>query len=227
MSAPSRRLTLTNRQRARRLAWRTSAHVRALGVGPGLRPYRPEPWAVKRWERAYTSGEFDFMSDLYELPRYSLLIGYLRLYPGTPSVLDIGCGPGRLRELLSEGEFDTYLGLDLSAEAIESASRLSDGRTDFMVGDAMEIDLPPADVVVLNEMLYYMRSPRTLLERVASAIRPDGIVLTSIWRHPGDRALWRLLDGEFELVSAARTRTEGNRHNRLGWRVSCHRAGGG
>ena len=127
----------------------------------------------------------------------------------------------------SDGEFDTYLGLDLSAEAVKSASRLSDGRTDFMVGDAMEIDLPPTDVVVVNEMLYYMRSPRTLLERVASVLRPGGIVLTSIWRHPGDRALWRLLDDEFELVSAARTRTEGNRHNRLGWRVSYHRVRGG
>jgi SAM-dependent methyltransferase len=226
MSAPSRRLTLTTRQRARRLAWRTSAHVRALGVAPGLRPYRPEPWAVTRWERAYTSGEFHFMSDLYELPRYSLLIGYLRLHPGTPSVLDIGCGPGRLRELLAEGEFDTYVGIDLSAEAIKSASRLSDHRTDFMVGDAMVIDLPATDIVVLNEMIYYMQSPRTLLERVASVLRPGGLVLTSIWRHPGDRALWRLLDGELQLVSAARTRTEGNRHNRLGWRVSCHRVSG-
>jgi len=223
VSAQSRRLTLTKRQRARRLAWRTSAHVRALGVGPGLRPYRPEPWRVKRWERAYTSGEFDFMSDLYELPRYSVLIGYLRLYPGTPSVLDIGCGTGRLRELLTEGEFDTYVGIDLSAEAIKSALHLTDSRTDFVVGDAMALDLPPADVVVLNEMIYYMQSPRTLLERVASVLRPGGIVLTSIWRHPGDRALWRLLDSEFQLVSAARTRTEGNQHNRLGWRVSCHR----
>ena len=124
MSAQSPPLTLA--KRARRIAWRTSAQVRALGIGTGLRPYRPEPWVVKRWERAYTSGEFDFMSDLYELPRYSLLIGYLRLYPGTPSVLDIGCGTGRLRELLAEGEFDTYVGIDLSAEAIKPASRLSD-----------------------------------------------------------------------------------------------------
>ncbi len=224
MSSPSPRLT--NGQRARRLAWRTAAQVQALGVGSGLRPYRPEPWGVKRWERAYSSGEFGFMSDLYELPRYSLLIGYLRLYPGTPCVLDIGCGTGRLRQLLAEGDFDTYVGIDLSAEAIKSASRLSDGRTDFMVGDAMAIDLPPANVVVLNEMIYYMRSPRALLERVAAIIRPGGVVLTSIWRHPGDRALWRLLDGEFELVSAARTRTEKNQHNRLGWRISCHRVSG-
>ena len=96
-----------------------------------------------------------------------------------------------------------------------------------MVGDAMAIDLPQADVVVLNEMIYYMRSPRTLLERVASVIRPGGLVLTSIWRHPGDRALWRLLDREFELVCAARTRAENNPYNRLGWRISCHRVSDG
>ena len=91
----------------------------------------------------------------------------------------------------------------------------------------MAIDLAPADVVVLNEMIYYMPSPGALLQRVASIIRPGGVVLTSIWRHPGDRALWRLLDREFQLVCASRTRSENNPYNRRGWRNSCHRAGGG
>ncbi len=165
------------------------------------------------------------MRDLSELPRYSLLIGYLRAHPGRPSVLDIGCGTGWLRELLSEEDFDTYVGLDLSSEAIRSASSLADPRTSFTVGDAMTIELPKVDVVVLNEMLYYAPSPRTLLTRIASIIRPGGIVLSSIWRHAGDRALWRLLDDEFELVAASLTRALNNPYNRRGWRVSCHRVG--
>ena len=82
VSAPSP--SPTSVQRARRIAARAKAHVLALGVGSGLRPYRSERWSPQRWERAYSSGEFEFMSDLYELPRYSLLVGYLRAYSGYP-----------------------------------------------------------------------------------------------------------------------------------------------
>jgi SAM-dependent methyltransferase len=217
MSTPPARLA--NLQRVRSAAARTKAQVLALGVGSGLRPYRPERWSVPRWERAYTTGEFAYLSDVYELPRYSVLVGYLRTYAGTPSVLDIGCGSGRLRE----EDFTTYSGLDISAEAIRSAMRLADNRTSFVVGDAMTVNLAPADVVLLNEMIYYTPSPRALLRRVAAIVRPGGLVLASIWRHAGDRALWRLLDDELQLVSASRIRAQGNPYNRRGWRVSCHR----
>ena len=221
MSAPPP--SLTNLQRARVLATRTRDQLLSLGVSSGLRRYRPEPLSAQRWERSYTTGEFDYMRDLSELPRYSLLIGYLRMHPGRPSVLDIGCGTGRLRELLAEEDFDSYAGLDLSTEAIRSASSLADPRTSFTVGGAMTVELPAVDVVVLNEMLYYAPSPRALVRRIASTIRPGGIVLSSIWRHAGDRALWRLLDEELELVAASMTRAVNNPYNRRGWRVSCHR----
>jgi len=79
---------------------------------------------------------------------------------------------------------------------------------------------------VLNEMLYYMRSPRTLLERVASAIRPDGIVLTSIWRHPGI-----VRCGAFSTASSSwslRPHPDGGQPAQPSWVAGrCHRAGGG
>jgi 2-polyprenyl-3-methyl-5-hydroxy-6-metoxy-1,4-benzoquinol methylase len=215
--------SLTNRQRARIIAFRARDQLLSLGVSSGLRSYRPEPLSAQRWERSYTTGEFDYMRDLSELPRYSLLIGYLRMHPGRPSVLDIGCGTGWLRELLAEEDFDSYTGLDLSSEAIRSASSLADQRTSFTVGDAMTIELPAVDVVVLNEMIYYAPSPRDLIRRIATITRPDGMVLSSIWRHAGDRALWRLLDEELELIAASMTRAVNNPYNRRGWRVSCHR----
>ncbi len=221
MSAPPP--SLTNRERARIIAFRARDQVLSLGVSSGLRQYRPEPLSAQRWERSYTTGEFDYMRDLSELPRYSLLIGYLRTYPGRASVLDIGCGTGWLRELLAEEDFDTYVGLDLSAEAIRTASSLADPRTSFTAGDAMKVELPAVDVVVLNEMIYYAPSPRALIRRIASILPSGGLVLSSIWRHAGDRALWRLLDEELELVAASMTRAMNNPYNRRGWRVSCHR----
>ena len=214
--------------RARRVAVRTVAQVRAIGVAHGLRPYRPERWRASRWDHAYTVGEFDYMADLGERPRYAMLLSYLDLAATPPAILDIGCGPGFLRQSLHDTPFDSYVGIDLSQVAIhEARTRWPDVRTRFEQGDVSTMEVPPADVVVLNEMLYYAAEPRALLRQIGAALRPGGLVLTSIWRHPGDRALWRLLDEELAFVAAARIRAERNPFNRLGWRVSCHRARGG
>lgn len=220
MSAPP--IRLTNRQRAGLIATRAAQQALAVGVGSGLRRYRPERWSAEDFERVYASGQFDYFSEPYELPRYNVLLGYLRMYPGRPTVLDIGCGTGLLRQLLTSEDFTTYSGIDISAEAITRTSCLTDGRTSFRLGDALTSQLPRADVVVLNEVLYYASGPGALLERVASLVNPGGFVLASIYRHGGDRALWRLLDETFERVAASRVRPEGNPYNRRGFRVSWH-----
>ena len=222
MSAPP--IRPTNRQRAGLIATRVARQALAVGVGSGLRRYQPERRSAKDFERVYASGRFDYFSEAYELPRYSALLGYLRMYPGTPTVLDVGCGPGLLRQLLTREDFSAYHGIDISAEAIKKASPLADDRTSFSLGDVLTSDPPPADVVVLNEVLYYISPPSALLDHVASLVTPGGFVLASIWRHGGDRALWRLLDRAFVRVSACRVRPEGNPYNHRGFRVSWHRA---
>jgi 2-polyprenyl-6-hydroxyphenyl methylase/3-demethylubiquinone-9 3-methyltransferase len=222
MNAPAAKLT--NRQRAGIIASRAANYAVNVGVGSGMRRYRPEQWSTGKWERAYASGTFDYLSEPYELPRYGVLLGYLRMYPGKPAILDIGCGTGLLRRLLAGDDFTTYSGIDISAEAIRKARPLVDSRTSFGLGDALTSPLAHADVVVLNEVLSYFARPGELLERVASLVNPGGCVLASIYRHGGDRALWRLLDATFERVATSRVRPAGNPYNRRGFHVSWHRA---
>jgi 2-polyprenyl-3-methyl-5-hydroxy-6-metoxy-1,4-benzoquinol methylase len=222
LAVPGTKLTTT--QRAERAAAACLAQLLGIGISAGLRPYRPQRWSRQRWEDAYECGEFDYLSDPCELPRYSVLIGYLRTFADRPAVLDIGCGAGWLRQLLADTDFSSYTGIDISKKAIDKAAILADSRTDFILGDVGEAELPQVDVVVLNEVLYYISSPDAFLEQIKSLVRPKGLVLTSIWRHAGDRALWRILDNHFDFISAARTRDEGSPYSRLGFRVSCHRA---
>lgn len=218
-AAPSRGI-LSMQERGRRLAARALSGVRQVGVGIGVRPYQHDRWSDARWAEAYARQEFAYQRDVFELGRYAVLLGYLRRH-GAGSILDVGCGEGLFRRLLSPADFTRYLGMDIVPGAVEHASVLADERTSFAVGELPDSD-EHFDVVVLNEVLYYFHSADAILERVAAVLVPSGAVVTSIWRHAGDRALWRALDRRFQIVDAVRLRSEGNPYNRRGWRVSMH-----
>jgi 2-polyprenyl-3-methyl-5-hydroxy-6-metoxy-1,4-benzoquinol methylase len=191
-----------------------------------LRPYRSEQWSVPKWDESYASGQLMYFSALDELARYSLLIGYLDFFSGEPTIVDVGCGAGLMRKRLESRRFSQYTGIDLSSEAIVRAGSLADDRTSFLCGDFLDFDGPKADVVVLNEVLYFAPSVPELLDKVDSSLRDGGMLLTSMWRHPGDRSIWRLLDRRFEILDAVRVRDESSRLAPHGWRISCHRKSG-
>lgn len=208
--------------------WRKpAAWARDRLLDRGVLRYRPERHAPERFEAGYRSGDFDYYARLDELPRYAVLAGYLTFDGGAPDVLDVGCGRGLLRARLPERAFGSYVGVDLAREAVDAARTLEDGRTRFVQGDARTLDLPTldlvsVDVVVLNEVLYYLDDAEAFLARVAGWLRPGGRVLTSMWRHPGDGQLWRLVDARFELADRVDVRSERNTMSPRGWRVACH-----
>jgi SAM-dependent methyltransferase len=116
-----------------------------------------------------------------------------------------------------------YVGVDLSPTAIETAQRRQLPRSRFVVGDVAGLDLGRFDVVVLNEMLYYVDEAESFLGRLGRLLEPSGLLLVSMWRHPGDRSLWRTVDDAFPLVDRVEARNRANETNPRGWIVSCHR----
>jgi SAM-dependent methyltransferase len=116
-----------------------------------------------------------------------------------------------------------YVGVDLSAAAVEAAERRGLPRSRFVVGDVADLDLGRFDLIVLNEMLYYVEDVEGFLGRLGRLLEPSGLVLVSMWRHPGDRSLWRMVDGAFPVVDRVEARNRANETNPRGWIVSCHR----
>jgi 2-polyprenyl-3-methyl-5-hydroxy-6-metoxy-1,4-benzoquinol methylase len=194
-----------------------------LAQSLGVLRYRPEQWSAVDWARAYGTGQLDYFGRIDELSRYSIIVGYLRFFGGAPSVLDVGCGTGLLRARLGDDDFSTYLGIDTSSAAIERAGHLVDDRSTYRCCDVADLERRQFDVVVLNEVLYFASSPDALLENASRLLSPEGLLLTSVWRHPGDAALWRLLDDRFELLDRVEVRNRASRLARRGWRVACHR----
>jgi 2-polyprenyl-3-methyl-5-hydroxy-6-metoxy-1,4-benzoquinol methylase len=194
--------------------------VNDLGVRAGVLPYRRR-WVLEAadWDREYERGVLDYYGDLRELARYSVLIGYLRARGGAPSVLDVGCGVGLLRERLPAEAVGRFVGTDPSEVAIQRAREAHPG-DEFAVTDMPGAALGPFDVVVCNEMLYYAEDLDALLARLHDLLVPGGWLLSSIVRHPGDVTLHRALDARFTQRDAVVVQSQTGPGN--AWRLSCH-----
>ena len=92
------------------------------------------------------------------------------------TILDVGCGIGDLAiEVVARGAA-SGTGFDLSAKAIDEARKLAiargvGDRMRFEVGDGAKLDLPAADIVVINRVVCCYPDTENLLERTLGAAR--------------------------------------------------------
>ncbi|WAS05805.1 class I SAM-dependent methyltransferase [Gloeomargaritales cyanobacterium VI4D9] len=69
------------------------------------------------------------------------------------TLLDVGCGYGSLLELIQERNIPvSYTGIDISPDMIEAA-RQNNPNADWLVGDILEVELPPYDFIVCSGVL--------------------------------------------------------------------------
>ena len=96
------------------------------------------------------------LDSINEVTHHMVIVGYLAYGTKEPTILDVGCGQGRLLQLLADSGFTNYLGIDWSRQAIEYAESLSIPHTRFEVANMDHWDTTERfDAVVLNESLYY------------------------------------------------------------------------
>jgi trans-aconitate 2-methyltransferase len=95
---------------------------------------------------------------------------------GDETVLDAGCGSGRVTELLLERlPHGRVIGVDASATMVEAARKRLDGRAELHTGDLGELELEaPVDAVFSNAVLHWIADHDRLFERLHAALRPGG-----------------------------------------------------
>jgi SAM-dependent methyltransferase len=96
------------------------------------------------------------------------------------SVLDIGCGEGRLAAMIASAEAKEVQGIDYSKEAIENAqSRYNLDSLQFKTGDYRSID-SKFDVVTMQGVMEHFDKPWDELKNIIdNFLSDDGIVITS------------------------------------------------
>ena len=117
------------------------------------------------------------------------------------TVLDVGCGIGDLAiEVVARGAA-SGTGYDLSPKAIEEARRLAAARgvgdrMHFEVGDGAKLDLPAADIVVINRVVCCYPDTENLLDHTLGAARSVFAITAPVSRGPTGwwNRLWSALE---------------------------------
>ncbi len=175
--------------------------VAALFVS-SIFPYRQSRTTDQSWERDYSTGHWDYLHTLQQAARYQVIAGYCQHFAPGGSILDVGCGDGHLQELLASAGYSRYLGVDLSTEAIQRAESRCDDRTEFrqIAVDDFETE-ERFDVIVFNEILYYLEAPMEVLERFGAFLTPEGIFVASIHSaRSWNRRLWKMIAGRYRAL---------------------------
>lgn len=143
----------------------------------------------------YRSGAWAHFHHPTELPRQQAVVDYILHCHTRPTILDLGCGSGRLAQLLQPHQFHQYLGVDLSPEGLRQACALGLSRSEFIEGN-FETWRPGKkfDVIVFNECLGYAHDPGATIAAFLPWLRPGGAVVVSYYRSGNWVALWRRIE---------------------------------
>jgi len=121
---------------------------------------------------------------------------------GSGTAVDLGCGYGMALGFAAFGDRGRRLiGCDLDAHRIAVARQaLSELNADLSVADVRSLDLPPAGLILILDVLQYLPADDqlALLKRCCSALVPQGILIFRV--HDHERGLWSTITMAFDRL---------------------------
>lgn len=178
-----------------------------------------EQLAAKRtpehWDHELAGPKNYFLSGTLLIRLNNSIVAQLVSYQRTEplSILDVGCGPGDLLDLLPDRLVGSYLGIDISGVAIEYATERFKGtgekasRARFMQSDLSMFSPEPDtrfDAVVFNNVLELIDVDEAVrqVNRYYRWLRPTGRLCLNTKDDHKSRFLYRMLLREFRVTTS-------------------------
>lgn len=153
--------------------------IRLIGKLFSGKPLTYTPQSQERWNTQFRQKKWDFMLDQRER---NDVIARIAVSHGT-SILDVGCGNGALAEAFGRLETSVvYEGIDISEEAIKRAREVVPQGVFHVQPIEGFTTNTRYDVIVLNEVLYYIDYRRVMAD-MAKLLTPDGVLVVSLYQH--------------------------------------------
>lgn len=124
----------------------------------------------------------DFSQDGFrDLRQIDRILRYIPRYKGV-SILDIGCGNGKMLGYLQSKTGAYICGFDYSEEAIRTAKALFPERSEFREGVIGEIDYPEEafELVVSMDTMYFARDMSEFVGQIKRWMKKDAVFLLAI-----------------------------------------------
>ena len=102
---------------------------------------------------------------------------FIRTLKSSGRLLDFGCGNGAFAQHMSLSGFDTVGVEPFSLGATQTAGRLTLIRAPF---EDIEGELGSFDIITLWHVLEHLRRPVEVLQRLATHLRPGGLIVVSV-----------------------------------------------
>ena len=175
-------------------------------------PYQPMDGDKDLLDAEYSAGVWDYLRELNELARFSVVVGYCHYFKDKGAILEIGCGEGILQERLCPLKYSRFVGVDISAKAIKQASQKQDHKNLFIREDARTWNPTERfDLIVFNECLEYFDDPLGLVKRYEQFLQENGIYIVSMFvgrDTSRTKRIWRTLESVYAVEAETRVTTE-------------------
>jgi SAM-dependent methyltransferase len=184
-----------------------------------LTSYGPSSIKKKLWDRDFSSGKWDFIDDTAG----DCVYPFLEKYANHGNILDLGCGPGNTANELTSDAYKTYIGVDISAAALEKAVRRTkeNGRADknsFVVSDFLGYaPTQDFDIILFRESLYHVPygQVKPILDKYSKHLKTGGVFIVRLYagdERPGvikPRVIRKmdLIKNNFDMVEYRRFET--------------------
>jgi SAM-dependent methyltransferase len=139
-------------------------------------------WLKKKisWNIKYFQGKWDYIEK--EEVRYKNIYKLISESNSNPNLLDLGCAFGTLLKHFKNEEYASYVGIDLSSNVISKAKKRNYPKSEFLSCNIQNfIPDNKFDVIIFNEVIYYLDDPLKELKRYSDFLTENGCFIISIY----------------------------------------------